>query len=235
MQGYGLALVLAATGMLALGGCGDSEYPISDNNSSIDDPRLFGGWAIDPSADEDSPGEVGGILFIGRADTHDNVLELLHMEWDGRGHLEVHRQPLFTVQLAGKWYASVQGNPAKGSGFMLFRYSIEGTDTLRLYAMNDERVRQAISKGELRGKIQQASGASATEESPPGSTSRGLVETLHSALEQYLKDHPGIPHVQASPEELATFLRVHGPSCFDGDPCQTLQRVQTGSRFHDTK
>ena len=183
---------LAATVcLLVMLGCDvRSKHPLSDEKTSKPDVKLLGDWR------EQGDDEAA----IWRVTKHPKF-EKAMMAFPLPAEMDGFRDLFFTTTIGGKKYFSWGGNEYKNGilNFCIYQYEMPDENTLHLYPLSVDAVRQAIVKERLAGEIK------ITTEREKGFLGKNVLGKNEEVC------------VTASPKELREFIKKHADACFKKD------------------
>jgi hypothetical protein len=143
-----------------------SVHPLSDPASARPDDRLIGVWDLVEPREADDEEEEASLRFTA---LQDGMTEI-------RDSDEELRLRMFPTELHGRSYMNLQDVREPGP-WLIARYELGEDGALAIWLMNDEAVRGAIERGELKGEIPERSSQSALITAEPDE----LAEFLRAA------------------------------------------------------
>ena len=150
------SFVAAVVGLL-LTGCElpVSVHPVSDEKTSEIDEKLLGTWELVPPADAEppEPNAVPGRWVIGRVAGKERTQELVVVELDGDGHVQVRRSEIFCTTVGKQRFLSAVMNPHEPKAkqvYYILLYDYDGDDRVRFTSLNKDVVAPAIDREELK-------------------------------------------------------------------------------------
>ena len=196
--------IVACYALVALcgGGCTipKSEYPLSDEKTSVIDERMIGHWDFEAEPAQ----QIDPMRFVvGRDPKAANLLEYVAATLNSEQKIEIHRGPLLITKIGNAHYLSFGSGDSK-EGYLIMRYDIKvqpaaatdaagpnkpSHDTGELHLMIDTVIADAIEKGELAGKV---------------------TRDKSSRRPQEIR-------ITAKPDELRAYIEKHADQCFTPD------------------
>jgi hypothetical protein len=203
-----LAKALILTAALALPSC-VFKVPLIDPEAAEPDPRLFGAWKAVPDKEAISRREI---LVIGKSG-HPlaaplGVMKAVTVAYDDAGTpAEPTTQYFFSARLGTANYAHFWDGHDRsnkrlklydptGRDFCLLKYVV-GNDRLTVWMVDPEAVEAAISRGQIKGTIRQASGWVKTRIPEVTEPKEGLARFLANGGDQALfGKHQGLVYIR---------------------------------------
>jgi hypothetical protein len=128
-----------------------SRQPVSNDQTSTLDRQLFGAW------DYENKDGSHGLVWIGKKKGTQKTFELVKYNVDRDLTVETVRTSMFTRGGHDK-YASIEVNEYKNEKaerrWLIVKYCLIDATTLQLFYFKDRQFRNAVRKGELKGKIE---------------------------------------------------------------------------------
>lgn len=218
---WGLALALLW--VLPLVGCAlpVSEHPLSDEQTSVIDERLIGGWqvieqpekhAVEKGAGENAqpqaapPTPLSSRFAVGRKEGTENTLESAHLRIDEEV-IKVSRTLIYATQLGSErylsWRLQDEDQKEKQPEYLIMLYRVQGEDAVELSLLRHDVIGPAIEKGELPGKVKR-------RRNPPAGVDKPAYDSIR---------------ISATPEEMAAYLKQHSPGCFNTERTFQIRRI----------
>lgn len=207
------SLMAAALG-IALTGCElpVSVHPVSDEKTSEIDEKLLGTWEMVPPADADAtPDGVPGRWVIGRVAGKERTQEIVFVELDGDGFVQVRRPEIFCTTIGKQRFISTVMNPQEPKEkhvYCILLYDFEGDDQVQFMTLNKDVVAPAIDREEIKGVVRKAD---PDPNAPPA---------------QQVKPKYKEVRLTADPAELRAWLAKQGKALANPASLMTMRRVE---------
>jgi hypothetical protein len=199
--------------VLLLAGCElpVAVHPLSDEKTSLIDEKLVGVWEQVPPVGEERPADaVPGRWHLGRLAGKENLHEVVMLELDGDGHVQVQRVALMATTIGDDRYVSVLANPTEPRekhAYIILRYEYDGDDLVRFMPLNKDVVAPAIEREELKGVVRKA-------DPDPNAPPQQQVKPKYKEI-----------RITADPAELRTWLGKQGKNAFARESLTTMRRI----------
>ncbi len=158
MRTFYLAVILLLLALFLPACVPESESPISDPAKATVDKRLLGVWAGKMIGEK----EDQYIHFVEAENSITEVVLVTHQKKRGPG---VSFYEMYPTVIGKKQYMNVKSSvhddlktpeqvkEMESHGYFFTRYQITKKGILKIWIMMDEEVREAVKKGQLKGKI----------------------------------------------------------------------------------
>jgi hypothetical protein len=200
--------IVAVPGCVSVNGCVVSRHPLSDEKTSIAEPRLIGAWQdADEAKSKEEDASTKAPSPSERLDAKPGSdVALVYKPSKQSADDKEQEITVFATKLGERRYLSFGGRDEKKDHdeWFVFQYEWKGDDSFRMRPMDVKVVGEDVRGGRIKGRI---------EERQKRSNTKGSEDT-----------HPSV-ELQATMEELREYVEAHGDRLFE-EKWLTVRRVK---------
>jgi hypothetical protein len=190
--------IVAVPGCVSVNGCVTSRHPLSDEMTSIADPRLIGAWedVEEPKTKEESPSTKAPSPPERLRAKPGSDVALVYKPSKQKADDKEQEITVLATELGNRRYLTFGGRDEKKDHdeWFVFQYEWKDNDSFRMRPMNVKVVGDDVRAGRIKGRI---------EERQKRSNTKGSEDT-----------HPSV-ELQASTDELREYVQAHGDRLFE--------------------